>query len=119
MNNLSRSLFGNASTIGCGKSGPMIDKILKAKAREDKKLEKLKMLYQGIVPKIRKVRVYKKQQVIDPEVLVKISNVDVDTVEKALKSFLNEKLKEVVLEIGENGKIVTLDSVLKTIRKLQ
>jgi hypothetical protein len=61
----------------------MIDKILKAKEKQDKELEKLKMLYQGVVPKIRKARVYKKKNVIDPDVLAKISKVDVDVVEKA------------------------------------
>jgi hypothetical protein len=121
MNNLSRSLYGNASTVGRGKSGPMIDKILKAKAKQDKELEKLKMLYHGhLIPaKIRKARVYKKKEVIDPEVLSKISTVNVEIVEKALKAFLNEKLKDIVLDIGENGKTVTMDSVLKAIRKLQ
>lgn len=119
MNNLSRSLYGNASNVGRGKSGPMIDKILKAKAKQDKEMEKLKMLYHGIVPKIRKPKVYKKKQVINPDVLAKISQVNVDVVEKALKGFLEEKLNEIVLDIGENGKTVTLDSVLKAIRKTQ
>lgn len=119
MNNLSRSLYGNASNVGRGKTGPMIDKILKAKAKQDKEVEKLRMLYQGVVPKIRKARVYKKKQVIDTDVLAKISQINVDIVEKALKAFLNEKLKDIVLDIGENGKTVTLDSVLKAIRKNQ
>lgn len=119
MNTLSRSLYGNASNVGRGKSGPMIEKILKAKAKQDKEMEKLKMLYHGVVPKIRKPRVYKKKQVIDPDILAKISEVNVDVVEKALKVFLTEKMKDIVLDIGENGKTVTLDSVLKAIKSVK
>lgn len=119
MNNLSRSLYGNASNVGRGKTGPMIDKILRAKAKQDREMEKLKNLYHGVVPKVRKAKVYKKKQVIDSEVLAKISQVNVDIVEKALKVFLEEKLNEIILDIGENGKTVTLDSVLKAIRKNQ
>ena len=123
MNNLSRSLYGNASTVGCGKTGPLIDKIVKAKAKQDKILEDLKMLYHSnqsrVFGKVRKPRVYKKKPVIDPDALAKISKVDVDVVEKALKGYLKQKLKDIVSDIGENGKTVTLGSVLKTIREIQ
>jgi hypothetical protein len=117
MNNLSRSLYGNSSSVGRGKSGPMIDKILKAKAREDKKIEKLKMLYHPTLPapKIRKARIYKKKSVIDPEVLAKISDVDANTAEKALVKFLNQTLADMLDVIGDK-KTVTLEHVMEALK---
>lgn len=127
MNNLSRSLYGNASTVGCGKSGPLIDKIVKAIQKDEEQRKQhnqnLKMLYHPsqspMFGKVRKPRIYKKKTVIDPDVLAKISKVDVDVVEKALKGYLKQKLKDIVSDIGQNGKTVTLGSVLKTIREIQ
>lgn len=144
LSHLSRNLFGygNGATNGSGKSGPKIDKILNRYRREEKRkiaemekekrriedLQTLKSMYNGtfvgpikevkslemsITGNVRKPR--QKKTAIDPKVLANISNIDVATVEKALKAFLDRNLKEVVLLIGENGKTVTLNDVMKVL----
>lgn len=121
----SRSLFpGSGSTVGRGKDGFARDyfkKIEREAQRKEMELEKLRALYHGVpLPqKIRKPRVYKKKEVIDPAVLAKISAINVEEVEKALKGYLAQKLNSIVLDIGENGKMVTLASVLKTINSVK
>ena len=118
----SRSLFrGSGSTVGVGKA-EFARKYFKDQQRDalkkENELKKLRSLYHPPVKKPKKQATPKqyKSEVINPKVLAKISNVDVEKVEKALKGFLGENLKEIVL----NGvEMVTLDSVLKTIKEVQ
>ena len=119
--NLSRNLFGNPSNVGRGKGNLTMDDFLRLKAAKDKDeaTEVLYSLYHTTSPqKVKKARVSKKskQEVLKPDVLAKISDLDMVAVESALKSFLNKKIQDVVVARGDDGRTVTLANVMKVLK---
>lgn len=121
---LSRSLFGNPSNVGRGKGNLTMDDFLRLKSAKDKDeaTEVLYSLYHNTSPQqVKKARVSKKvkQEVLNPDVLATISDLDMAAVESALKSFLNKKIKEVVVAVGDDGRTVTLANVMKVIQDVK
>lgn len=143
----SRELFGNASTVGCGKNR-WAEKFLKnekrkaqakmKKAEKDAKLKSEQLLAMKIHAEVKRLRLPKDSdeseidELEEPENLetgivalaaksgldLKGNTATIDEVERILKVFVKDKFNKVVLHTNErNGKVVTLEDVMRVVRK--
>lgn len=122
----SRKIFPGFSTVGLGKNGPAVIKLLNKQKRKEaaarkilkmqQDLENLKKAYHANAPpmpqKIRKPRSF--NRILNVPKFAPKEHLEV--VESLLERFLKKKLKEVVMDIGDNGKTVTLAGVMKVLK---
>lgn len=138
MNNLSRSLYGNASTVGRGKSAKLVKQLFLDKdkkkadaARKSKKYLKAMQLHTEI-KRLRTPQESEESEIDELETVedgviklaarsgldLKGNTATIDQVVKILKTFIKGKLKDVVFVENQDGvPVVTLDGIMKTIRK--
>ena len=139
---LSRSLYGNPSTVGRGKNAQLVEKLYldrerkKATSAEKRKTTKyLKAMHLHTQVKLRTPRESEESEIDEieePENLetgivalatrsgldLKGNTTTIAEIEKILKVFVKDSFKKVVMHTDQrNGKVVTLEDVMRVVRK--
>jgi len=137
----SRELFGNASTVGRGKSAKLVEKMnfdwerkeAAAKKRVAQKyLKAMKIHTEGLMREPKDSEESEIDELEEPEnletgiiALAARSGLDLNgntvaiaEVERILKVFVKDKFNKVVMHTNQrNGKVVTLEDVMRVVRK--
>ena len=137
----SRELFGNASTVGRGKSAKLVEKMnfdwerkeAAAKKRVAQKyLKAMKIHTEGLMREPKDSEESEIDELEEPEnletgiiALAAKSGLDLNgntvaiaEVERILKVFVKDKFNKVVMHTNQrNGKVVTLEDVMRVVRK--
>jgi len=137
----SRELFGNASNVGRGKSAKLVEKMnfdwerkeAAAKKRAAQKyLKAMKIHTEGLMREPKDSEESEIDELEEPENLetgivalaarsgldLKGNTATIAEVERILKVFVKDSFKKVVMHTNQrNGKVVTLEDVLRVVRK--